>query len=369
MHVAVAMSIVVLGGALAGCAGSEASRSLAASSTTRPLPTLWSSPGPYDPSVLQADADGAVAVGALGDIHVYEPTGRERWNLNAADGPVYWRPALGPGVVLVALGDRFAVLDRNTGAVRWERRVEEPGRMALGTGSDGVPAAAISTGTGYVGFVHLDGVWVGSLQYHEHPFAAPSVAVSDGRAFFTIPTTDYGRLSVRDLATGAPLWERKIVAASAEPIVADDVVLVAETQGPKAAHLLALDAATGAQRWALDLPRGGFLPGYESAVVGATYVVADRAGGVTLVDLAAHRVRWHRQAIPAGARLATTVLTPTGVLVSADGHGVVQLDRRTGRILRRDSTAGVVRSLAVGGPVVYELLGYGTSGVVRAFRP
>jgi outer membrane protein assembly factor BamB len=213
----------------------------------------------------------------------------------------------------------------------------------------------------------------GSRQLPDRPLAAASVVVGGGRAVFTLPTADYGRLDVMDLATGAMLWERAIVAASAEPILVGDTVLVAETQGAKMPRLLALDAATGDQRWVLGLPAGGFLPGYEAAVDGNSYVVADRGGGVSLVDLTTHRVRWHTRAIVAGAKFATTILTATSVVVSADGHGVVQLDRRTGRVLRRNVVGapegGFVRSIAAQGPIVYGLLGHGTAGVVQAQRP
>jgi outer membrane protein assembly factor BamB len=322
--------------------------------------------------VLAVDEDGVVAVGALGDVSAYDLGGHERWNVGLLNGPVYWRPALTRGMVFVSLGDRLVALDRATGAGRWQRRLTDPGRLALGLASDGAMTLAVTTADGSVLALRPEtGALLWGMHFPGVALAAPSVTVSDGRAYVAVASVEHSQVAAFDLTTGQERWHQAISPYAAEPAVASGLVLIAERVA-EGSRLRALDAGTGTPQWQVPLT-GTFLPGFQAAIGAGEYIVGDDEGDLQLVDLGPRTVRWKRGFRLEGvdqdsADRITPLVAGPRVFVTADGHGLVSFDRRTGHLRSREGDRGFLRSAAVLGPTVFVLTGVGTSGMVSAQR-
>jgi outer membrane protein assembly factor BamB len=171
----------------------------------------WAVPLPVIPGV--PSTDGVLVVLAPGDgslLAVDAVSGERRWVADAVSlrAMPLARPALGEGVVVAGLADGSVVaIDTVSGTVAWRY----PG--------DGVPVA--------------------------------SVSVSGESVLVNASTT----LTALDGATGSVTWTAPIQASApmfplaSIPGVTEDTVLVGTTDATDVAAVLALDAATGLERW------------------------------------------------------------------------------------------------------------------------
>ena len=227
-----------------------------------------------------AIVDGTLFIGNR-DGHLYALdaiTGQERWRVDTGDW-VDTTPAVANGVVYVAnhAGTLFA-LDAATGQERW--------RLSLGSaGSAGaVHSPAASAGLGIVAAVGVDGI-----------------------------------LRVVDAATGAERWtsgpdpasgdnESEIAArtVASAPVIANGLVFA----GTADARLLALDAATGEERW--HSVGSTLSPGYTPVVTGDTVYTLHAETGLFAFAATDGAPRWIFENETLGEFLSPLVVAPAG---------------------------------------------------------
>lgn len=208
------------------------------------------------PVALRDEEGPLVIVRARDQVRAFSPRdGRERWHFEAGGG-------VGPlsvsddGLVLGArlnydrAGHAFA-LDARTGALRWSTPIESAGRAAMasyegrgyrGTGA-GRELACFDLATGSRLWSHE----TGSAQ-----FATPAV---DARWVYSVGSSSpfmRNTVTARDHASGGALaWEAAVEchAVCSEVVIARDTLLCVLGR-----TLVALDAATGAERWRREGP-------------------------------------------------------------------------------------------------------------------
>lgn len=127
---------------------------------------------------------------------------------------------------------------------------------------------------------------------HGHgPFASPAV---EGNRVFTFGVT--GILSCFDAKTGGLVWRQDSKAypewgASMSPLVADGLV-IAHVGGKDKGAIVALEAATGKERWKWE----GDGPGYASPVIGTfkgkTYLITQTQKLIVGLDAATGALLW-----------------------------------------------------------------------------
>jgi outer membrane protein assembly factor BamB len=154
----------------------------------------------------------------------------------------------------------------------------------------------------------------------------------------------------------------------------DDLVIIGCGKGDfifaatdPAGRVLALDRATGKERWRVELPDTVLAP---IGVRGDLAVVPCRNGEVIAIGLADQKVRWSSTISPRSAVMAGAAVTDTHVYaVSNDGYLAV-LDIRSGTVLEKHYINRAGRpgelGLSVSGPIVHGgrvYLGSETGGV------
>jgi outer membrane protein assembly factor BamB len=186
----------------------------------------WRATTPYPVTAAAAiDGDSVLATLGDGEVRAYAlADGTPRWEHAIATGvdslaaSLWAPPAIADGVVYAGVEGRFAALDVATGEPVWS--VDQ----------------------------HPDYPWLGSL-------AAPAVSTD-------LVLASFGRadgVSAFRTATGERVWQRQdVLAVNAAPVVAGGVAYLASTYG----DVIALDVATGTQRWTRRLVDGGFDWGY-----------------------------------------------------------------------------------------------------------
>ena len=195
------------------------------------------------------------------------PSGTVKW-VFPTGGAVHSSPAVVDGTVYVGSRDgRLYALDAATGALRWEYRTES---------------------------------WVES-----------SPAVVDGTVYFG---SQDGMLRALDAATGALVWEFDAgFGVDSAPAVAGGIVYFGADRG-----LFAVEAASGEQRWSLELP---FRAGSPVVANGIAYV-----GSVQGFDA---RRGWRRLRFRAYGQVASSVaVADTTVYAVTTGGRVVAIDGR-----------------------------------------
>ena len=153
--------------------------------------------------------------------------------------------------------------------------------------------------------------------HRNHNFATPSVVTDGDRLFAWFGT---GQLVALDLE-GHELWSRHIGEDYApfdvlwghgsSPQLYEDLVIL-QCDHPAAAYLLALDTATGDQRWMVD--RGPLLRAYSTPLVVATddgdQLIVNSSRWIDAYDPRTGRARW---------QAGSTVELATGMAVYDDG--------------------------------------------------
>jgi outer membrane protein assembly factor BamB len=177
-------------------------------------------------------------------------------------------------------------------------------------------------------------VWIreipGPIDPHhvQNSSASGSVAVGDAGVYWMWAAADGLRLEAFTLA-GEPLWHADLGGYRAEhgfggsAAICGELVIVANDHEGES-FVVALDAATGRERW--RLPRASGKAGYATPLVipgaaGSQVVFTSHAHGVTGVDAASGRVLWERGCLPKRAVSSPILAGPLVIGTSGDGGG------------------------------------------------
>lgn len=251
-----------------------------------------------------------------------------RWEVA---GEVATQPLIVDSLVVVAFLDgRLTAFQRTSGAVVWQRLFRGPM-----TGDRLLRSGEILIVPEYE--LHGVNVRTGALLWtYAGPGGSAGVnapAMANGLLF----AADYqpGRAAAVEVATGAVRWSVDLDAALFTPTVANDLVLYPtrgrlgpDGQGPLGAgHLVALDRATGAERWRYAIPdSAGFTAsgGTTNAglVIGDRVILATRASRSVALRLTDGAVLWEQTSgTPAGASYthAPLLLGSNAVMIRNDG--------------------------------------------------
>lgn len=158
--------------------------------------------------------------------------------------------------------------------------------------------------------------------------ASGSVAVGEAGVYWMWAAGDGLRVEAFTLA-GEPKWHVDLGPYRAEhgfagsAAVCGDLVIVSNDQEGES-FVVALDAATGRERW--RLPRESGKAGYATPLVipgaaGPQIVLTSHAHGVTGVDAATGRVLWERRCLPKRAVSSPILAGPLVIGTSGDGGG------------------------------------------------
>jgi len=158
--------------------------------------------------------------------------------------------------------------------------------------------------------------------------ASGSVAVGDAGVWWMWAAGDGLRVEAFTLA-GEPMWHADLGPSRAEhgfagsAALCGDLVIVSNDQEGES-FVVALDAATGRERW--RLPRESGKAGYATPLVipgaaGPQIVLTSHAHGVVGVDAATGRVLWERRCLPKRAVSSPILAGPLVIGTSGDGGG------------------------------------------------
>ena len=242
--------------------------------------------------------------------------GRERWSFAGAapmKGPLAigdraW-VADGAGVVhAMSLPDGKSLWDSTSPYLAPSDLTVMDDRLYLGTGDGSVVAMDAASGRE---------VWrqtVGTSPIHPPAAANGTIVVA----------SDAGDAKALDPATGAVRWTTHVSDAGiGTPVIAGDLVFIGAGADSAGSRLVALDLASGTERWHDDR----FLA--APAIAGDVAYATGPAGLVSAVDRATGAVRWTGSL---DGNLRAPAVAGDAVYVSADRlHQVVALDQATGR--------------------------------------
>jgi outer membrane protein assembly factor BamB len=248
---------------------------------------------------------------------VLDETGRERWQ-SARLGLRDVAPRLTADLILAATDDGLAAFRRTDGSKVWDTSLA--GRASTPVVAGGLDVTSTWEGD-LIGIDMADGAVVWKLRLSGGAIAPPA---GDGTTVVAVWQRDDHRAAgatAVEARTGrtrwaVPLEPGGVGGATATPDGA--VVLVA---GDLAAHALAL--TDGRERWRTELAGAGSPEVPPAVVDDHTVLVANRLGGLDLLDLATGRRQWHTE--PDGAAVRG------GPVVGPDGTVAFPLD--DGRLL------------------------------------
>ncbi len=340
------LAIALAAGLTTACAtgpspGADDPRGSGRRSDPRALEVVAARAAPDEPTAIAADARGVVVVGRDGTAIAYAPDGVERWRVEraAGEGSTIVPVALDAELVVVPVFDppvdsRVRLVERLTGATRWEVPVADPRAVAVGRASDGSGLVAVVDRAGVVTLLAADdgaaGVRV-ELGFGRL-LAEPRVWIRSGRVVVGWATGDAAEVRVLDASTGTIEWTWSSPGLGAAPAVGRDQVLVVENTAIDGdvvhARVQGLDLASGAPRWSTPVD-GGFLPTTPVALSGGHIVVVDLKGRFTALDVRTGRIRWQRATGIAQIE-AMPLLTSSVAAVTTFGTGLVGLSAKTG---------------------------------------
>ncbi|AXK34605.1 serine/threonine protein kinase [Streptomyces armeniacus] len=272
------------------------------------------------------------------EVHALDvATGRRQFKTRE----VAWSMAVSGGRVHASDGPSLYALDATDGAERWRLATDgwvyslnvDRGTVVTGTRGGGVQAWEAASG---------EKLWelTGAQADFETPEAGP--VVQDG----TVYAWGDGRLYAMEARTGAERWAYPVGDSAATggvpvrlTVAPDGAVYVCA-----GSRVLALDVASGAERWRFDAPAAflcapAFVPG--PAVAGGGIYLADYLGTVYALDATNGHDRW---------RIATESRHSTEPVVVADG--LVHLGSG-GALYTLDAVSGTPRwRFAAGGDVI-----------------
>ena len=313
---------------------------------------IGSSPAVVGGSVFVASEDGAVQSLAF-------RTGALQWKTSVGGELSHQSPLVIDGKVIV--GDRLGIvhaLDASTGVEAWRTSTDGP-IDASGAGVGDTVFVATESGTAFAlavatGLVRWQSKLPGGV--------TRSLAATDALVYCALSHGKFNALRVSD---GTLAWEAQFTddGEGGTPTVAEGLVFAAaglDSSDEAARALIALDAATGAERWRRKSPEGETL--YGPAVRdGVAYIVAEDST-VVAVDAQSGELRW--TADTGAPNDALPSIWDRLVFVGTTGGSLQAFDIETGIQAWEVRIVGVPYSPVVTGGLV--LLGTNV-GVLYAF--
>lgn len=279
---------------LAGCGhstGRSSSGPPASSPMADPLTTSWRWTAPPPSYVGMPGADGSASAVTFGHSHLVllDPAGKPRWTVDSAELRDV-APRLTAGAVLAATEQGLVAFDRGSGAPRWSAAI---GERTNAPAVDGT-VAVVSTWEGSLVGVDLN---TGSVLWRV-PLPGPALGPAAVAGDVAVVSWEGDHASgagvvAFDAMTGRQRWSTALPAGGISgPGVmtgagAGVLVVVA---GDSAAHALAAD--TGTERWRVDVGGAGSPEVVPLDAGGGRILVADRLGGMALLDGSDGRSRW-----------------------------------------------------------------------------
>lgn len=271
------------------------------------------------------------------------------------------------GQFLVATAAGVDAYDAGTGRPRWHYR--EPGRRVSGWA---VTAGSLVVLTDDRNLDRRKSRWTGlavatgAVEWSErapgYPLPGDGMDVVAGQGVLPLmPPDSPGEFRAVDARTGRIRWSRRVAERGCRTQIVDQigaedtdgsVFALREVCGARV-RALALDA-TGAVRWARDLPRRGV------AVVRAGITLLDDASGVTVVAADGHVVADDRRRCDAPCRFA---VAHDHAVVTSAGRALT-VDLLSGRVETRP-LAAPYEALAVADGQVYGVRGHLGDGPAR----
>ncbi|MFH8384704.1 PQQ-binding-like beta-propeller repeat protein [Kitasatospora sp. NPDC018058] len=329
------------------------------------------------------------------------PPGFRPWSVRLPDRPSS-APAVCAGTVYQTAGQHCYALDALTGELRWRHHV--PDRLIT------TPAVAGDTVylVGEDGLLRAVGTSDGVERWNTRVGASSAPTVADGVVYtvttsvFTLRHTPSSTLVATDARTGRPRWQQHLrdgscsAATVAEgrvyvtgvkgqlgafrvedgervwyddnaerylafcaPSVADGTVYIGTGAG--LAH--AFDAATGKQRWGMEV--GGSAIDRSPAITDDLLLIGDFQTGVHALERATGIRRWYLPG-PHGASAVTVSGANAWVVSSARNRGLLRIDPATGTVRWRRTLDATASSPVYADGVVYVATVKGTVLAVDA---
>ena len=261
---------------------------------------LWrASTGSFNGASPAVVGDTVYAAGD-NELYAFDATaGRQRWRLDFDGLPCQCTPAdpaVAEGLVYVVGGGDFTTLyavDAATGRQRWRFDTNGPsltspvvadGLVYVGGGA-ATNRASVAGGGRFYAVDAATGTqrWSAEIGVSGPPaVAAGTVYVPVGDAFIpntenVRPTGAAGGVLALEAATGAERWTATLPGpAATAPAIADGMVYVAG--GWESGYVAAIDGATGRQEW--QLPLRGSVAASPAVVDGALYVTTYHTGAL-----------------------------------------------------------------------------------------
>jgi eukaryotic-like serine/threonine-protein kinase len=265
-------------------------------------------------SPLVVDA-GVVVADKAGIVHALDPaTGTERWH-TATGGPIAGAAALAGGRVVVATENGLALaLDPATGSIDWQ--VPLPGGVER------------------------------------------SIAATDGLVYCALSG---GLLVALRSSDGSLAWEARVATdgLGGTPTIASDVIFAAAGLGSEDREtrgVVALDAATGSERWRFPSMHGEDM--HAPAVLDGRAYIAGKDATVTALDVATGRVAW-TATISGPVDALPSIWATTLYVATTSGH-LLALDTSSGSMLWEVPVVGASYSPVVTGGFVLVATNVGT---------
>jgi outer membrane protein assembly factor BamB len=281
-------------------------------------------------------------------------TGKQVWTARSQTSGDGWRGVL-DGAAVYAMGDGPAVLGVDTAT---GRQVVSSGDKAMYTGwlDAVVNQLAITSTSAGITAVELAS---GRVRWH-YPVGDDNVnLVADEQACYLLhPPT----VTALDITTGTVKW-RNSTGINVSDVLRDAVPQIVTVAGgtllvPTTSGVVALDTATGRQRWASSAPASDTGRSCRPVVAGGNVVVAD-TGALYAFDISSGALRWQTVTgvdmypeLAASSSVVAVLLAthqksqiPGGFLVVAAADGKARFAHH--------GPPGTIWSVAVSGPMVY----------------
>ncbi len=260
---------------------------------------LWTAPSPASVGVPAADGDGIAVTAGHHLLILLDGKGAARWQADR-NGLREVAPALTTDLVIAATEDGAVAYERSSGKLKWHANLNQK---------------------------------------------ANTPVVAGGRA---LVTTWEGTLFALDLADGKVAWRQALGGPALGPAAIGQGTVVATFDSGRLAGAVAVDVATGRQRWSVPVPHDG---------VSAPTVTSSGTVVVVAGDIAAHGLaladgsqKWRRALEGAGSPEVAPVALPDGtVLVAHRLGGLVEL-AADGTVLWGLRTTGIAVRASPAGP-------------------
>lgn len=310
------------------CLGAEDGTLLALDVLTGQV--VWEHPLPAETMAHALATDGARLFVGMEDKRPLPIPGKEVLALDAQTGEVAWHletPAHSTSAVAVAgglacftvSGGQLYAVDAVTGQTRW--MVEHPHWSPAPPGlGDGVVCAGGRAPT-LLAYAADDGrqLW----RFESKGWFSSSLFIAGGRVF-ALAWDDY--LYALELSSGALLWKfrgergRGITSPIA---VSESCVFIGSRVNPGGYALLALDAATGAERWRLAVDKHILTP--PRAIDNMVFFASGgHDGHFYAVDAATGAEQWH---VPAPSQVVTQPCVAGDLVIFGGRDGLLHAAR------------------------------------------